>query len=90
MAEVPQREQDIPSVLQEELLFPPPSAFASRARIPGMDEYRRLAQQAQDDPAALWAEQAEILDWYAKWDEVLRSLQLGVYIQDPTRGQSLH
>jgi hypothetical protein len=24
------------------------------------------------------------------WDEVLRSLQLGVYVQDPTRGLTLH
>jgi hypothetical protein len=24
------------------------------------------------------------------WDEVLRSLQLGMYIKDPTRGQTLH
>jgi hypothetical protein len=35
-----------------------------------------------------WPEDAERVS--PVWDEVLRSLQLGVYVKDPTRGKMLH
>ncbi|MGE4096082.1 MAG: hypothetical protein AB7G75_35210 [Candidatus Binatia bacterium] len=35
-----------------------------------------------------WPEHAE--KFTPVWDEVLRSLQLGVYVEDPTRGLKLH
>jgi acetyl-CoA synthetase len=55
----------------EELLdqetFSPPSEFASNAVIsdPGIHE------KAEQDPEGFWAEQAELLDWDEKWDQVL-------------------
>src|SRR5579871_2106571 len=71
MAEAPQREQDITSVLQEARMFPPPPAFAERAYVSGMDSFEQLTQRAQEDPEGFWAEQAEMLHWFKKWDQVL-------------------
>jgi len=42
-----------------------------RAHIRSMDEYRRLYQRSLDDPAGYWGEQAQILDWFHPWDQVL-------------------
>src|SRR5579883_1258706 len=71
MAEAPQQEQDITSVLQEGRTFAPSDAFAARAHVSGMDAFERLTKQAQDDPEGFWAEQAGALHWFKKWDRVL-------------------
>src|SRR5215475_10196695 len=50
-----------------------------------------LARRANLQPCItmdFWPEHAE--RFCPVWDEVLRSLQLGVYVKDPTRGQVLH
>ncbi len=62
---------NITSVLKEHRKFPPSAEFASRAHIPSMEEYKRLWQQGKDDPQGFWAEQAESLHWFKKWDKVL-------------------
>jgi acetyl-CoA synthetase len=55
----------------EELLeverFDPPPEFAERALISDLSVHEAAAK----DPVAWWAEQAEALDWSAKWDTVL-------------------
>ncbi|MER3416957.1 MAG: hypothetical protein C4297_12195 [Gemmataceae bacterium] len=61
----------IESVLKERRVFAPPAAFAERAHIRGMDEYRRLWQWAYEDPEGFWASQAECLHWFTRWDKVL-------------------
>ncbi|HQU91735.1 MAG TPA: acetate--CoA ligase [Pyrinomonadaceae bacterium] len=61
----------IESVLSEERVFPPPAEFSATAHIKSFDEYERIYDQAAKDPAAFWAEQAESLDWFKKWDTVL-------------------
>jgi acetyl-CoA synthetase len=66
-----QRSERIDSVLQENRVFPPPPAFAAQAEISSMEQYRRLAQEAADDPEGFWARQAERLHWFKKWDRVL-------------------
>ena len=45
----------IESVLQENRDFSPPEAFARRAAISGMDQYRALCEQAEADHAGFWA-----------------------------------
>ena len=35
-----------------------------------MDEYKKLYKQSVDDPDKFWGEQANLLDWYKKWDKV--------------------
>jgi acetyl-CoA synthetase len=62
---------NITSVLKETRQFPPPPEFAARAHIKSLADYQRLWQRAKDDPQGFWAEQAEALTWFKKWDSVL-------------------
>ena len=61
----------IQSVLTETRRFPPPADFEARAHIRGWAEYERLCAEAEADPEAYWAAQAERLHWFRKWDRVL-------------------
>jgi acetyl-CoA synthetase len=61
----------ITSVLKESRRFPPPPEFAARAHVRSLADYERLRQRAQADPEGFWAEQAETLDWFRRWDRVL-------------------
>jgi acetyl-CoA synthetase len=36
-----------------------------------MAEYQKLWQRAKDDPEGFWAEQAESLHWFKRWEKVL-------------------
>jgi len=62
---------NITSVLKETRVFTPPAEFARAARIPTEAEAERLRKWAKDDPDGFWAEQAESLQWFKKWDKVL-------------------
>jgi len=62
---------NITSVLKETRVFPPPKAFAKTARISTEADAEYLRQWAKDEPDAFWAEQAESLHWFKKWDTVL-------------------
>ncbi len=62
---------DITSVLKETRLFKPADAFSSKAHIQTLDEYEKLYQRSIDDPEGFWAEQAQGLHWFRKWDKVL-------------------
>ena len=64
-------DQAITSVLKETRLFPPPAEFSARAHVPSQAEYDRLYAQGKDDPEGFWAEQAERLHWFRKWEKVL-------------------
>src|SRR5262245_54911124 len=62
----------ITSVLKESRKFEPPPEFVRRAIISGREEYERLWKRAADDPEGFWAEQAESLHWFRRWDKVLQ------------------
>jgi acetyl-CoA synthetase len=62
---------NITSVLKESRKFSPPAEFSQRAHIKSVAEYEKLWQRAKDDPQAFWAEQAESLTWFKKWNTVL-------------------
>src|SRR5262245_62137523 len=62
---------NIESVLKETRRFPPPKEFAAQAHVKSLAEYEKLWQRAHDNPDAFWAEQAESLAWFKKWDKVL-------------------
>lgn len=64
-------QKDITSVLHEERVFNPSSEFSKGAHIKSMDEYEKLYERAEKDPEGFWAEQAEELHWFKKWDKVL-------------------
>jgi acetyl-CoA synthetase len=46
----------------------PPEELVKHANVP---DYDAVYQKAMKDPAAFWAERAEELDWFKKWDKVL-------------------
>jgi acetyl-CoA synthetase len=62
---------NITSVLKETRLFAPPPAFSSQAHVKSGADYEKLWQRAKDDPEGFWAEQAEALHWFRRWDKVL-------------------
>ncbi len=64
-------QKDITSMLQEDRLFDPPEAFSKAAHIKSMAEYEALYKKSEADPEGFWAEQAEELHWFKKWDKVL-------------------
>jgi acetyl-CoA synthetase len=63
---------NIQSVLHEERVFHPPSAFAANAHIKSMEELEALRAEASADPEKFWARLADSeLHWFKKWDTVL-------------------
>ena len=54
-------------LLDENREFPPSAGFVAQANYSDPAIHERAAA----DPEAFWAEQAESLSWYRKWDQVL-------------------
>jgi len=53
-------------------LYEPSAAFAGKAHVKGIEEYRELYRRARQDPEAFWAEIAEReIHWFQKWTQVL-------------------
>jgi acetyl-CoA synthetase len=63
---------NIESILHEERVFHPSTAFAEQAYIKSMEELEKLRAEASADPERFWARFAESeLHWFRKWDKVL-------------------
>ncbi|MBM4069738.1 MAG: acetate--CoA ligase [Planctomycetes bacterium] len=62
---------NITSVLKESRVFPPSAEFSSQAHVQSLADYEKLWQRAAADPESFWADQAETLHWFKKWDAVL-------------------
>jgi acetyl-CoA synthetase len=58
---------NIDALLQETRRFPPPPAFAAQAVVRDPNVYQR----SHEDPDGFWAEAADRLDWFKRWDTVL-------------------
>ena len=56
----------IEALLEERRVFPPPEDFVEQANISDPSVYA----EAERDPEAWWADQAERLDWFQKWDTI--------------------
>lgn len=64
-----------------------PVANASELYAPSQDviqqaivqDYEAMYRRAAEDPEAFWAEQAEALEWYKKWDKVLETSRAPFY-----------
>ena len=69
-----QVEQEIGALLDQER-FEPPDGFREKALI--SDE--SVHEEAASDPEAWWAKQAEALDWFEPWDEVLDESEAPFY-----------
>src|SRR2546427_2759649 len=62
----------IESVLVENRVFPPPADFAAKARISGMEQYKALCAEAENDYQGFWARLArENVVWSKPFTQVL-------------------
>jgi acetyl-CoA synthetase len=60
-------QQNIDALLSEHRVFEPPPAFAERALVSD----RAIYERAEADHEGFWAEQAERLTWFKRWDTVM-------------------
>ena len=51
-------------------IFNPPSTFSTNAHVKSMDQYQKNYDKSIGDRNAFWAEEAERISWYKKWDSV--------------------
>lgn len=64
---------NIESLQHEGRVFPPSPEFAAKAQIKSFEELEALRAEAAADPEKFWARMAESeLDWFKKWDTVLK------------------
>ena len=64
---------NIESLQHEGRVFPPSPEFAAQAQIKSFEELEALRAEAAADPEKFWARMAESeLDWFKKWDTVLK------------------
>jgi acetyl-CoA synthetase len=63
---------NVESLLRENRVFPPPPAFAAKAHISSEQQYEAMYRRSVEEPEAFWAEAAVELDWFKKWDSVLK------------------
>ena len=61
----------IDSVSLEGRVFRVPEELKKTAYIKGVEEYNEIYEKSIDNPEAFWAEKAEDLHWFKKWDRVL-------------------
>ncbi|MDD5038572.1 MAG: acetate--CoA ligase [Dehalococcoidales bacterium] len=61
----------ITSMMEENRVFPPSKETVKNAYIKSLEEYKKIYQKSIDNPEGFWAELAEQLHWYKKWDKVL-------------------
>jgi acetyl-CoA synthetase len=64
------KEKTIVSMMEEKRVFNPPEELRKTAYIKSIDEYKKIYERSMKDPEGFWAEMAEQLDWYKKWDKV--------------------
>jgi acetyl-CoA synthetase len=48
----------------------PPEELSKNAYIDSTEKYEEMYKRSIEDPDGFWAEMAETLDWYKKWDSV--------------------
>ncbi len=57
--------------MEESRRFEPPKDFVENAYIQSTAQYERMYARSIEDPEGFWAEYAEELHWFKKWDKVL-------------------
>ncbi len=63
----------IDSILKEHRVFFPSEEFHRSSHIKSMKEYSRIYKKSVENPEAFWAGKANHLEWFKKWDIVLRN-----------------
>jgi acetyl-CoA synthetase len=64
-------EKKIVTMSEDKQIYEPSDEVKLKAYIKNLDEYQKLYERSANDPEGFWAEHAEQLDWYKKWDKVL-------------------
>jgi acetyl-CoA synthetase len=59
------------SMMDEKRVFPAPKEFSEKAQIKSFEEYKEIYDRSIADPEGFWAERAEQIDWFKKWDKVM-------------------
>jgi acetyl-CoA synthetase len=67
MADTTKEQETIAAMYAENRTFPPPAEFAASSRFNDPAIY----DEAREDPEGYWARQAERLDWFEPWQQVL-------------------
>jgi acetyl-CoA synthetase len=60
----------ITSIMEEKRVFNPPIDLSKKAFIKSFKDYKEIYKRSIEDPDGFWAEMAEQLDWYKKWNRV--------------------
>jgi acetyl-CoA synthetase len=68
---VPNVDTSIDSILQEQRKFECPAEFANSAHVKGLADYEQIYKESIEQPEKFWAQIAEELHWFKKWDKVL-------------------
>ncbi len=63
--------QDIDSTLRENRVFPPPPEFSAQAHVKSLEQYETMYRESIENPEKFWAEAADELHWFKRWDKVL-------------------
>jgi len=63
---------DFTSLLKEKRIFRPSVEFSKDAHIKSMQEYKKIYKNSIKNPEKFWAEKANQLHWFKKWNRVLR------------------
>ncbi len=66
-------EQTITSMMDEKRVFNPNPDITRDAEIKSLDEYKEIHKKSIENPESFWAEVAEELVWYKKWERVLEA-----------------
>ncbi|MBL7205543.1 MAG: acetate--CoA ligase [Desulfobacteraceae bacterium] len=63
--------KDISSTVTRAKKYPPPHNFSKKAHIKTLREYQDVYRRSVNDPEGFWAEMADELSWFKKWEKVL-------------------
>ncbi|MBI2101542.1 acetate--CoA ligase [Candidatus Woesearchaeota archaeon] len=63
----------IDSILKENRVFYPSDEFSRKSYIKNMAQYSKLYKKSIENPEAFWAGIASHIEWFKKWDIVLRN-----------------
>ncbi|MHC5035850.1 MAG: acetate--CoA ligase [Planctomycetota bacterium] len=61
----------IETVMEELRKFEPPEALSQTAYVKSLEEYKEIHARSLGDMEGFWAEKADQLEWFKKWDNVL-------------------
>lgn len=63
--------KDIQNLLTETRVFDPPPEFSKQSHVESLKHYKEMYRRSIESPDVFWAEMAEELHWFQKWEQVL-------------------